>query len=73
MILCAACLHAYDLTFCFVVVRRLSLQLYYEALCPSCQDFIKGPLNDVMNMPDIVAISDFKLVPYVRTGICALI
>jgi hypothetical protein len=42
------------------------VEVYYEALCPSCQDFIKGPLHEVLEMPDMVAISDLKLVPYVR-------
>ena len=34
---------------------------------PGCQGFITGPLTNAMALPDIAAITDLKMVPYVSS------
>jgi len=46
---------------------NVKLEVYYEALCPGCQGFITGPLTNTLALPDIVAITDLKMVPYGNT------
>lgn len=46
---------------------KVPLDVYYEALCPSCQQFITTTLTTVWAMDDIVAITDLKMVPYGNT------
>jgi hypothetical protein len=43
------------------------VELYFEALCPGCQDFTTGPLKRVLEKPDMVEIMTLKLVPYGNT------
>ncbi len=44
---------------------NVKLEVYMEALCPSCQELTTGSLSQVLAMDDIAAITDFKIVPYV--------
>eukprot|EP01031_Cornospumella_fuschlensis_P036403 gene36403-44157_t len=46
---------------------KVRLEVYYEALCPGCQQFITGPLTSTLALADIVAITDLKMVPYGNT------
>lgn len=41
---------------------KVKVELYFEAQCPSCQDFTTGPLADVLSKPDMVEIIDLQLV-----------
>jgi interferon gamma-inducible protein 30 len=47
------------------VYPKVPLELYYESLCPGCQDFITTTLSQIFAKQDLVDIIDFKLVPYV--------
>ncbi len=44
---------------------KVKLEVYFEALCPGCQEFTTGALADVLELDDIRQITDFKIVPYV--------
>lgn len=46
---------------------KVQLEVYFEALCPGCQDFTTGALKDVLALDDIRQITDFKIVPYGNT------
>jgi len=46
---------------------NVKVELYYEALCPGCQQFITTTLTNTLALPDIVAITDLKMVPYGNT------
>jgi len=46
---------------------KVTVELYYEALCPGCQSFITGSLARFMEKSDLVAITDLKMVPYGNT------
>lgn len=46
---------------------KVTVEVYYEALCPGCQGFITGPLTDALLKEDIAAITDLKMVPYGNT------
>jgi hypothetical protein len=59
------------LLFLFSVILGLSvkadnvkLEVYIESGCPVSQAFLLGELTDVLSMEDIVAIVDFKYVPF---------
>jgi len=43
------------------------VELYYEALCPGCQDFILNTLAPVYADPEIAAITQLVMVPYGNT------
>jgi len=45
----------------------VKVELYYEALCPGCQEFITGPLAAVVGTPDLVSIITLKMIPYGNT------
>jgi len=56
----------------FVAVRgaeypKVRLEVYYEAQCPGCQQFITGPLTNTLALSDMVAITDLLMVPYGNT------
>ncbi|CAN8324111.1 unnamed protein product [Cochlearia groenlandica] len=42
---------------------KVNLNLYYESLCPFCQDFIVGDLVKIFKS-DLLKIADLKLVPF---------
>lgn len=44
---------------------KVRVEVYYEALCPGCQEFITGSLTRTLAHDDIEAIVDLKMVPYV--------
>jgi interferon, gamma-inducible protein 30 len=46
---------------------KVRVELYYEALCPGCQEFITGSLTRTLANDDIAAIVDLKMVPYVSS------
>jgi interferon gamma-inducible protein 30 len=46
---------------------KVPVEVYYEALCPGCQQFITGPLTNTLALSDIAAIVDLKMVPYGNT------
>lgn len=46
---------------------KVKVEAYVESQCPYCIGFITGALQSVMNLPDIVAIIDLKIVPYGNT------
>eukprot|EP00602_Paraphysomonas_sp_CaronLab_P011762 CAMPEP_0185041348 /NCGR_PEP_ID=MMETSP1103-20130426/40530_1 /TAXON_ID=36769 /ORGANISM="Paraphysomonas bandaiensis, Strain Caron Lab Isolate" /LENGTH=220 /DNA_ID=CAMNT_0027581033 /DNA_START=331 /DNA_END=993 /DNA_ORIENTATION=- len=46
---------------------NVKLEVYFEALCPGCQEFTTGALKDVLAMDDIRDITDMKIVPYGNT------
>lgn len=46
---------------------NVRLEVYFEALCPGCQQLTTGTLKDVLEMDDIVSILDFKITPYGNT------
>lgn len=48
---------------------KVTVELYYEALCPGCQAFITGALKKHMDVANLAAITDLKLVPYGNTQI----
>lgn len=43
------------------------VELYYEALCPGCQDFILNTLAPAYADPEIAAITQLVMVPYGNT------
>lgn len=43
---------------------KVLVELYYESLCPYCQQFLNNQIKKVVNVKDIWLISDFKLWPY---------
>ena len=45
---------------------KVTVELYFEAQCPSCQDFTTGELADVLAKPDMVEIIDLKLVSILK-------
>jgi hypothetical protein len=47
---------------------KVHLEVYFEALCPGCQEFTTGALKDVLALDDIRQITDFKIVPYVSSS-----
>jgi hypothetical protein len=46
--------------------------LYFEALCPGCQDFTTGALADVLAKPDMTAIIDLKIVSNFVCVLCVI-
>jgi len=46
---------------------KVKLEVYFEALCPGCQEFTTGALKDVLELDDIRQITDFKITPYGNT------
>jgi hypothetical protein len=48
---------------------KVKLEVYFEALCPGCQEFTTGALKDVLALDDIRQITDFKIVPYVSRSL----
>jgi hypothetical protein len=47
-----------------VKADNVKLEVYIESGCPVSQAFLLGELTDVLSMEDIVAIVDFKYVPF---------
>lgn len=45
-------------------VNRLPVELYYEALCPYCMEFVTTQLNPSMGSKDRLAFTELTLVPY---------
>jgi hypothetical protein len=45
----------------------VSVELYYESQCPSCQSFTTTTLKSVLEEPDMVDIIALKLVEYGNT------
>ncbi|PNX90600.1 gamma-interferon-inducible lysosomal thiol reductase, partial [Trifolium pratense] len=43
--------------------KKVSLELYYESLCPYCANFIVNYLPQVFEQ-DLISIVDLKLVPW---------
>jgi hypothetical protein len=43
---------------------NVKLEVYIESGCPVCQAFFLGELTDVLSLPDIRAVTDFKFVPF---------
>lgn len=43
---------------------KVYIELYYESLCPYCQQFILGSLKTAANTKDLWLISDFRAIPY---------
>ena len=46
---------------------NVTLEVYYEALCPYCQQFFATNMADIMSKPDIVDILNLRMVPYGNT------
>jgi len=44
--------------------EKVVLKFFAESLCPYCKAFIQGPLNETLQKPDIVAITDYEMVPW---------
>ncbi|EDW83943.1 uncharacterized protein Dwil_GK13875 [Drosophila willistoni] len=47
-----------------LVVNKLPITLYYEALCPFCMEFVTKQLNPSMIHKDRLAYTDLTFVPY---------
>ena len=62
--LAAAFFAASTLTATAAEAPPVSVELYFEAQCPGCQDFTTGALADTLADPEMAAIIDLKLVPY---------
>jgi interferon gamma-inducible protein 30 len=43
---------------------KVSIEMYYESLCPYCQSFILGSLKTAVNTKDIWQIAEFRAWPY---------
>jgi interferon gamma-inducible protein 30 len=43
---------------------KVYIELYYESLCPYCQQFIEGSLKTAFSTKDIWQIADFRAWPY---------
>jgi len=50
---------------------KVQLEVYYEALCPYCQQFFSTNMADIMSKPDILSIINLKMVPYGNTQVDA--
>ncbi|KAF4672902.1 Lysosomal thiol [Perkinsus chesapeaki] len=46
------------------LIAGVDVELYYESLCPFCQDFITEDLYCVMNQPDLEKHINLTFVPY---------
>lgn len=46
---------------------KVTVDVFYEAQCPSCQAFITTTLANTLALADISAITDLKMVPYGNT------
>ncbi|XP_058769037.1 gamma-interferon-responsive lysosomal thiol protein-like [Vicia villosa] len=44
--------------------NKVSLELYYESLCPYCANFIVNYLPQIFEQEDLLSIVDLKLVPW---------
>ncbi|CAL5202590.1 unnamed protein product [Lathyrus oleraceus] len=44
--------------------NKVSLELYYESLCPYCANFIVNYLPQIFQQEDLLSIVDLKLVPW---------
>jgi interferon, gamma-inducible protein 30 len=44
--------------------QKVAINLYYESLCPYCEDFITGTFKDAINTPDFNTICDYNFFPY---------
>ena len=43
---------------------KVLVELYFESLCPYCQQFILGSLKTAASTKDLWTIADFKAYPY---------
>ena len=46
------------------VAQKVQVALYYESLCPACQDTITGSFATAFAVPDFIEMADVLLVPY---------
>ena len=46
------------------VAQKVQVALYYESLCPYCQDTITGSFATAFAVPDFLEMADVLLVPY---------
>nr|XP_043636574.1 gamma-interferon-responsive lysosomal thiol protein-like isoform X1 [Erigeron canadensis] len=51
----------------YCVKEKVSVALYYEALCPYCSDFIVNQLGKALFQDNLVSIVDLKMVPWGNT------
>ena len=46
------------------VAQKVQVQLYFESLCPYCQNAITGSFAEAFAHPDFLDMADVLLVPY---------